>query len=240
LGEKQAHLTGQRIAQLIQSIESSTHVSQDQQQGKMVAIRVSNLTRAKQTASIIAQYVPSSVAQVEPDPDLNEGRPCHSIPCTDRPIHTPESIAAYSFNSSTSQQGQGHHHTTSTTTDDTVESDQRPASIQKLPLVHSSIIRQTDEGHDRIERAVHRYFYRAQPPSSQSLISLEQPLSMLDNKADTTDATLLESETTTHSPTIVRHEYEIIVCHANVIRYFVCRALQIPPEVWLRLCIFNC
>ena len=28
--------------------------------------------------------------------------------------------------------------------------------------------------------------------------------------------------------------YEIIVCHANVIRYFVCRALQIPPEAWLR------
>jgi len=121
-----------------------------------------------------------------------------------------------------------------------VESEQRPASIQKLPLVHSSIIRQTDEGHDRIERAFHRYFYRAQPPSSQSLIPLEQPPSLLDNKADTTDATLLESETTTHSPTIVRHEYEIIVCHANVIRYFVCRALQIPPEAWLRFCIFNC
>jgi len=29
--------------------------------------------------------------------------------------------------------------------------------------------------------------------------------------------------------------YEIIVCHANVIRYFVCRALQFPPEAWLRL-----
>lgn len=28
--------------------------------------------------------------------------------------------------------------------------------------------------------------------------------------------------------------YEIIVCHANVIRYFVCRALQLPPEAWLR------
>ena len=28
---------------------------------------------------------------------------------------------------------------------------------------------------------------------------------------------------------------EIIVCHANVIRYFVCRALQLPPEAWLRI-----
>ncbi len=29
--------------------------------------------------------------------------------------------------------------------------------------------------------------------------------------------------------------YEVIVCHANVIRYFVCRALQLPPEAWLRI-----
>ncbi|KAK3514912.1 hypothetical protein QTP70_035078, partial [Hemibagrus guttatus] len=39
--------------------------------------------------------------------------------------------------------------------------------------------------------------------------------------------------------------YEIIVCHANVIRYFVCRcvcaciALQFPPEGWLRLGLNN-
>ncbi|XP_069136129.1 serine/threonine-protein phosphatase PGAM5, mitochondrial-like isoform X2 [Argopecten irradians] len=29
--------------------------------------------------------------------------------------------------------------------------------------------------------------------------------------------------------------HEIVVCHANVIRYFVCRALQFPPEGWLRI-----
>ena len=29
--------------------------------------------------------------------------------------------------------------------------------------------------------------------------------------------------------------FEVIVCHANVIRYFVCRALQLPPEAWLRI-----
>ena len=31
-----------------------------------------------------------------------------------------------------------------------------------------------------------------------------------------------------------RHEYEIVVCHMNVIRYFFLRALQLPPEAWLR------
>mmetsp|Transcript_11505 Transcript_11505/g.42080 ORF Transcript_11505/g.42080 Transcript_11505/m.42080 type:complete len:162 (-) Transcript_11505:16-501(-) len=33
---------------------------------------------------------------------------------------------------------------------------------------------------------------------------------------------------------------EIIVCHANVIRYFVLRALQLAPEAWLRLGLRNC
>ncbi|GAB1604634.1 serine/threonine-protein phosphatase PGAM5, mitochondrial-like [Argonauta hians] len=33
--------------------------------------------------------------------------------------------------------------------------------------------------------------------------------------------------------------FEIIVCHANVIRYFVCRALQFPPEGWLRMRLYH-
>lgn len=32
-----------------------------------------------------------------------------------------------------------------------------------------------------------------------------------------------------------KDSYTILVCHANVIRYFVCRALQFPPEGWLRI-----
>ncbi|XP_017774431.1 PREDICTED: serine/threonine-protein phosphatase Pgam5, mitochondrial-like isoform X2 [Nicrophorus vespilloides] len=31
------------------------------------------------------------------------------------------------------------------------------------------------------------------------------------------------------------NSYTILVCHANVIRYFVCRALQFPAEGWLRI-----
>ena len=32
-----------------------------------------------------------------------------------------------------------------------------------------------------------------------------------------------------------KDSHEVIVCHANVIRYFICRALQLPPEAWLRI-----
>lgn len=37
----------------------------------------------------------------------------------------------------------------------------------------------------------------------------------------------------------VNDSYEIIVCHANVIRYFAMRALQLPPEAWLRISLKN-
>ncbi|KAG8035442.1 hypothetical protein G9C98_006888 [Cotesia typhae] len=37
------------------------------------------------------------------------------------------------------------------------------------------------------------------------------------------------------SPKQEKDSYTIIVCHANVIRYLVCRALQFPPEAWSRL-----
>lgn len=40
-------------------------------------------------------------------------------------------------------------------------------------------------------------------------------------------------------PTQEKDSYELLVCHGNVIRYFVCRALQFPPEAWLRFSINN-
>jgi len=32
---------------------------------------------------------------------------------------------------------------------------------------------------------------------------------------------------------------DVLVCHGNVIRYFVCRALQIDPQAWLRMAVHN-
>ncbi|XP_003746008.1 serine/threonine-protein phosphatase PGAM5, mitochondrial [Galendromus occidentalis] len=40
-------------------------------------------------------------------------------------------------------------------------------------------------------------------------------------------------------PSQREHEHILLVCHANVIRYFVCRALQIPEEAWLRFSLKN-
>jgi serine/threonine-protein phosphatase PGAM5 len=71
-----------------------------------------------------------------------------------------------------------------------------------------------DANHDRIEEAFQTYFYRG----------------------DQND----DNDNNCHDGNNSQHEFEIIVCHANVIRYFFCRALQLPPEAWLRMSIFNC
>jgi serine/threonine-protein phosphatase PGAM5 len=43
-----------------------------------------------------------------------------------------------------------------------------------------------------------------------------------------------------HRPTNDESSVEVVVCHANVIRYFLCRALQVPPEAWLRFSLPHC
>lgn len=68
--------------------------------------------------------------------------------------------------------------------------------------------------HGPIEKAFQKYVYRA-------------------SKSDSDDDKKIVEEDD-------EHEFEIIVCHGNVIRYFFCRALQIPPEAWLRMSTFNC
>ncbi|KAH6934264.1 hypothetical protein HPB50_022844 [Hyalomma asiaticum] len=41
-------------------------------------------------------------------------------------------------------------------------------------------------------------------------------------------------------PNQKQDSHEIIVCHANVIRYCISRALQIHPEAWSRMSLANC
>jgi serine/threonine-protein phosphatase PGAM5 len=68
-----------------------------------------------------------------------------------------------------------------------------------------------DAHHERVEKAFQKYFYR-------------DDLEEVDGEEEDDD----------------EDEFEIIVGHGNMIRYFFLRAMQLPPEAWLRLCTFNC
>lgn len=153
LGRRQAHLTGLRLAEMIRG--------NDQFKSMPVAtIRVSDMTRAKETAGIIATHLPDYVEAADPDPLLNEGIPAPIIPS-------------------------------------------RP---------ELDIEEDLEKNGTRIEEAFEKYFYR----SIDEVSTKDHP-----NRHD-------------------KHEVEIIVCHGNVIRFFFCRALQLPPEAWLRMATYNC
>ena len=167
-------MTGKRLGQMIRGVNEEFGPC------KVKVVRVSNLARAKETADIVYENMDldnfdgEKIERTEPDPLLNEGRPCHHIP----------------------------------------GGKARP-----------SVIERTEEHHPRIEEAFNKYFHRALLPATEN-----------DATTDEAEEVAKEEKLETNP----KHEFEVIVCHANVIRYFFCRALQLPPEAWLRLCTFNC
>ncbi|KAL7471609.1 hypothetical protein ACHAXS_011918 [Conticribra weissflogii] len=194
LGRKQAELTGKRLGELIRGVNEEFGPC------RVKVLRVSDLARAKETADIIYKNLDlenfdgATIERSEPDPLLNEGRPCHHIPGG---------------------------------------------------KARASAIDKTDEHHPRIEHAFRKYFFRADPPAPAERL-LDEPETAVPTstsaKTNNSSEQYKESDDETELPLRPDplHEFEIIVCHANVIRYFFCRALQLPPEAWLRLCIFNC
>lgn len=41
-------------------------------------------------------------------------------------------------------------------------------------------------------------------------------------------------------PATTANEYDVVICHGNVIRWFVTRVLDVVPEAWLGMSIANC
>jgi broad specificity phosphatase PhoE len=241
LGRVQAELTGKRLREMIDVVVSSSMNNSSNGGGgdedstskaratfscRVKALRVSDMTRAKETASIIASFLPLQgggstdddtssskndvgvVTYHPPDPSLNEGRPCHHIP-----------------------------------------------GVKATPKV----IEVTDDNHRRIEEAFQRYFYRSDPPqlpptlmvqggavaaagSAAAAAAAEPPPPQSESNVPTApqppaaeSAAAAPATTTTTAATLAHsvqehHEFEIIVCHANVIRYFVCRCVCSPQR----------
>jgi len=54
------------------------------------------------------------------------------------------------------------------------------------------------------------------------------------------DARLDKAFTTLFAPTPEADRHDLVVCHGNVIRWFVTRALKVDPHAWLGMSIANC
>jgi len=183
-GRQQAKKTGQFLAEIVQKNNLSTRVCATR------LLSCSNLIRAKETADIIYNEIEymklqhnsnktgeeekwKPLERFEPDPLLEEGRPCHYIPST--------------------------------------------------APVTDELINKIDRDHIRCEEAFRKYI------GHSKWLEEHQQITLKPTKEADTEHTTIERE----------HEYQIIVAHANIIRYMVCRALQLPPEAWLRMSLFN-
>jgi len=87
-------------------------------------------------------------------------------------------------------------------------------------------VAETWEDSARIEAAFRRYFHRDVD---------HKRLADREKKEKVTEEFVPATKPEASEAPKVEHTYEIIVCHMNVIRFFVMRALQLPPEAWLRL-----
>ena len=98
----------------------------------------------------------------------------------------------------------------------------------------------------RIEAAFHTHFYRSDPlprledPAQEEEKNQPKPLGAGSSGAWAWESGFADELTRGKTPPAAKQEYEIVVAHGNVIRYMVCRALQLPPEAWLRFSTFNC
>ncbi|CBZ50118.1 putative phosphoglycerate mutase family protein [Neospora caninum Liverpool] len=83
----------------------------------------------------------------------------------------------------------------------------------------------------RIEEAFRRYFYRALPPASTAANAAAGAASP-SAEAEKQAGVAAEGN-------VGNDSYIIIVCHGNVIRYMLMRALQLPGCAWLRWATYN-
>lgn len=77
------------------------------------------------------------------------------------------------------------------------------------------------------------------PLSRPTLLNLSSCHRATDHKANSAKAESSQGEIAA-SELDTSEDYIILVCHQNVIRYFACRALQLPPEAWMRFWGNNC
>lgn len=157
-------------------------------QVQYAGIWVSNVTRAIQTAQILAAHL-SDVPLKEPDPLLAEGKPTQPHPSS-----SPSRLS-----------------------DLWEDSVRMEAGFRKY--VHREVDYKRLADKEKRRKKKEKELGDGFVPSNDGA-TIPEP------KAE---------DAATSQPKEPEHVYEIYVCHMNIIRYFVMRALQLPPEAWLRL-----
>ena len=215
LGRRQAQLTGRRLAELVHSLGPE----------KFHSITTSDLLRAKQTAFIMAQKLPDSIQINDPDPDLNEGLPAPMIPSRPDIPGCAQEIDDQRDRMDRAYKKYMHRAPL-------------PPKLQKaLDDLHQERLEWHQQQQDLLQATEPEI---AISTSGTISMGMQQPISggIQPGQESIPCPTLPPLDDLQLPPP--NHEFDVLVCHGNLIRYFLCRALQIPPEAWLRLSVFNC
>jgi len=213
LGRTQAKRTGDRLAELLQPVFNTPGRESD------VRLHVSTRARARETAEVIASRLPAGRFRVvPPDPNLGEGDPpAHIIPYAARG---------------------GEDFLLKRRRDVHVEGARLEAAFRSLFYRDLPCKRAAQDGRGSIAEASLSQFVDA--GGSGDAACGGDAGGDGDSSAGTgVTAATGSKRTGSKRRRTPRHEYDIVVCHMNVIRYFTLRALQLPPEAWLRLGGFN-
>jgi serine/threonine-protein phosphatase PGAM5 len=119
--------------------------------------------------------------------------------------------------------------------------------LKAMPIVFTSIqasamtrARQTGEiiaeRFPGLDLALHRDIRECTPNTRRADIMAE----MKPGEAAECEANLEAAWRRIFVPAAGGNEYDIVVCHGNVIRWFVTRVLEVDPMAWLQMSIANC
>jgi broad specificity phosphatase PhoE len=214
LGHAQAKLTGERLKSLGYDIS---------------VIHVSSMARAQQTANDIATSFPG--VPIRTSPLLSEG-----VPCAHTPLHPTWRPDIESLRDDPPRIQNGFNQLV-----------QRWRDYQGIQVRNKS------------EWDAVRVARMKQDPNSVEIENIEllkertgreknereeqqQQLQLRSTSAGTIDVVSVASGNAgaiSSKPPLSIDRYELVVCHGNVIRYSLLRALQLPVQGWLRLAIYN-
>lgn len=185
-------------------------------------IHVSSMARAKETAAIISESFPG--VAVQETGLLSEGVPCAHVPLHPTWRPSPEDVATEPPRIKRAFEN-------------LVQRWREVDGVQ----VHS--VEEWKEANAKLERK--------RLAAGNGTVATGQVKESSDGEGDNFRSsargtiTLADDDTNKASaksllPPLHVDRYELVVCHGNVIRYSLLRALQLPVQAWLRFAIWNC
>lgn len=243
LGRRQAEITAHRLHHML---TTPIHDFYGKVEVKFSFVAHSDVPRAKETARIIKAALTERLQADEgflpafiEDPVLAEGWPC--IPEGYKGEIRPSKVLTESIRIEAGFRKYVHRHT------DWKKKQRSSEELEKVRTVTDASSRTRDQLHMGKEAEVSAAAGTGEPVSGKSvemeaaIAPATQPDKMLGTglkKAATSAVT--DGPAASSAELEGRHEYIVLICHQNVIRYFVARALQLPPEFWLRMKGDNC